>query len=505
MTVTDTSAYETLRSKLREAAVFASVTSVLSWDQETYMPAGGGEARAEQMAAMAGLVHERKTASELADLIAQAADEVGSDDVAAVNVARMQRDFDRETKLPSKLVANIARTSSIAQDAWKAARASNDFAAFKPHLEKMLELTRQKAECWGTPDDGELYDALLDEYEPNARATEIEAVFGPLGNQLSELVAELMDAPNPPSLEPFKRPVAISAQAELGRHVLSAFGFDLNTGRLDVTAHPFCQDVGPGDTRLTTRYTEAGVGDALFSTMHEGGHGLYEQNLPKAERFGEPLGQSISLGIHESQSRFWENIVGRSAEFWRWLTPTVKDLFGDGYAHTTADELYRAANVVERSYIRVESDEATYNLHVMLRFELERALVSGELSVADLPGAWNERFERLLGVPVPDDARGCLQDVHWSFGLIGYFPTYTLGNLYAAQFTEAMEAELGQLGPRIERGEFGPIREWLTDNIYSQGRRYEAGELCERITGKALSDEPLMRYLRGKLRPVYGL
>jgi carboxypeptidase Taq len=289
-------------------------------------------------------------------------------------------------------------------------------------------------------------------------------------------------------------------------------GFDLSKGRLDITTHPFCEGLAPGDTRLTTRYDEQYFMAALYGTMHEAGHGLYEQGLPKqggdgepTAIFGTPLSEARSLGIHESQSRGWENFVGRGRAFWAWAKPVADGFFGAEFKKFDAEAVYRASNVVERSFIRVEADEATYNLHVMLRFGLERAMIAGDLAIKDLPGAWNERFERMMGVKVPDDARGCLQDVHWSFGLIGYFPTYTLGNLYAAQFFEAIRAETPDLDKRIARGDMSAVLKWTREHIHRHGRRFTSAELCEKATGKPLSPEPLMRHLEGKLRPVYGV
>ncbi len=417
----------------------------------------------------------------------------------------MRRAYDKKTKLPTALVAELAKVGSQAQEAWKEARENNDFPAFEPWLEKMLDLSKQKAECYGVPEGGELYDALLDDYEPGGRAREIEAVFTPLGERLSALVKDLLDNGTTPSKEPLTCKIDATKQNTFGNFVINALGFDMQAGRLDVTTHPFCSGIAPGDTRLTTRYRDEKFTDALYGTMHECGHGLYEQGLPKGDHFGEPLGDSISLGIHESQSRMWENFVGRSREFWEWALPHAQEMMGSGLDRFGVEDLYRATNSVERSYIRVEADEATYNLHVMLRFGIERAMVRGDLAVNDLPGAWNERFEQMLGVKVPDDRRGCLQDVHWSFGLLGYFPTYTLGNLYAAQFWEKINEDIPDLSSQMSKGEFGALLSWLRTHIHEHGQRYRAGELCERITGKALSADPLMRHLEGKLRPVYGV
>ena len=498
----------------RQSATMRSIAALLAWDQETYMPRGAGDARAEQMALLAGLVHERQTSKELGDLIASCeGDSLG--EVPRACVREFRREYDKRTKLPRSLVEELARTGSKAQDVWKDARKNNDFKTFAPWLGKMVDLSRQKAQCYGFAPGGELYDALLDEYEPNAKAKQVEAVFKPLGVQLSALVKELTENGKAPSDAPTKVHAPKDRQHALGMHVLKAIGFDLNAGRLDVTTHPFCEGLAPGDTRLTTRYDEKYFPGALYGTMHEVGHGMYEQGLPKTrthegpggetvESFGTPLADSISLGIHESQSRMWENMVGRGRAFWQWLYKDATDRFAE-LGKYDPEEVYRAVNIVRPSLIRVEADEGTYNLHVMLRFGIERAMIAGDLSIADLPGAWNERFKALLGLGVPDDAHGCLQDVHWSFGLFGYFPTYTLGNLYAAQFWETIQHRLPGLEDDFARGDFGRLLAWLNENIHAHGRRYGAGELCEKVTGRPLESGPLLGYLGGKLREVYGL
>lgn len=507
--MTTPSPYDQLRAYAHKTGTLSSVSALLAWDQETYMPPAGVEARAEQSSMLAEMIHQRHTAAQMGELIAacEADDSLMADPLSpqARNISAFRRDYDKATKLPSTLVAELAKVGSQAQEAWKHARENNDFKAFEPWLSRMMELTREKAQCYGIPDGGELYDALLDDYEPGGRAAQIEAVFNPLAEQLSQLVAELLDKGTQPSDEPIKLPIDAARQNAFGLFVIKQLGFDLNAGRLDVTTHPFCEGLAPGDTRLTTRYRDEKFTDALYGTMHECGHGLYEQGLPKNDHAGEPLGQAISLGIHESQSRMWENFVGRSKAFWIWALPHAQTMMASGLENYSVDDLYKATNRVERSYIRVEADEATYNLHVMLRFGIERSLIRGDLTVADLPAAWNERFKTMLGVEVPDDRRGCLQDVHWSFGLIGYFPTYTLGNLYAAQFWETINEDIPDLESHMQEGDFEALLRWLRVNIHIHGRRFAAGELCERVTGKPLSSEPLMNHLERKLKPVYNL
>lgn len=495
-------AYESLLMELRETAVLASAGAVLAWDQETQLPARGARLRADQLASLSGLVHERRTRPEVQEWLAsaEADSELTSDPTVAANLREIRRDLDRALKLPGSLVREIAQTAALAQRAWRDAREADDFARFAPWLEKSFALARAKARCYHP--EAPPYDTLLDEYEPDASAEPLVKIFAELRDRLTPLIAEVgaRDATAPGPLDGLSIP--IPGQVELNRFVAERIGFDFDAGRLDVSTHPFCEGIGPGDTRLTTRFREDRFLDALSSTMHEAGHGLYEQGLSKQEHFGEPIAEAASLGIHESQSRLWENFVGRSRPFWSWAHPETRRVLESDLAGATADDLFRAANRVKPGLIRVEADEATYNLHVLLRFDLERALLAGDLAVEDLPAAWNERIRADLGVEVPDDRRGCLQDIHWSMGAVGYFPTYTLGNLYAAQLWEAARRALPDLDESISRGEFMPLLEWLRVNIHQHGRRYSAMELCQRATGRQLGVEAFMRYLEGKLGGV---
>ena len=500
----------------REAATLGSVQALLNWDQETYMPHGGADHRSNQQALLAGLIHERKTSKRIGELIASCEKDMSlvgdpASPVAAA-IREFRRDYDLATKLPSSLVEEIARVGSQAQEVWKEARSKNDWKMFEPWLEKMMDLARRKADCYGVPAGGERYDALLNEYEPGMTAKEIESIFQPLRKRLAAFIAEIQKSTKKPSDKPLHAKIEPERQHKFGQFVLEACGFDLKSGRLDTTTHPFCSGMAPGDTRLTTRYRDEKFTDALYGTMHEMGHGLYEQGLPKSAEgagggslFGNPLADSISLGIHESQSRMWENLVGRSREFWEWALPHAKKILGPALEACSVDDLYRAVNIVTPSLIRVEADEATYNMHPMIRFELERALLAGDLKVRDVPGVWNKKYKEYLGVDVPSDAKGALQDVHWSFGLIGYFPTYTLGNLYSAQFWETIRGQISDLDRQIRAGKFGELKTWLNDNIHRHGRRYRAADLCKMVTGQPLTADPFMRYLEGKLRPIYGV
>ena len=472
------------------------------------MPVKGVGFRSRQLAQLASFHHRMITDPRVGELLSacEADGEVTADPrtPSAVNIRELRRQYDRQTKLPESLVRELAEVTSLAQHEWTEARKDSDFARFRPWLEKIVALTRQKAECFGWPEGGEPWDALAEDYEPGCTAAAVEAVFAPLRERLTELVGELMASRVRPDNAFNERKLPLEQQEKFVRFVSFQIGFDFDRGRLDRSTHPFTSGTHCNDVRMTTRYQDDHVNEALGSTLHEAGHAIYEQGLP-AEHVGTPMGESVSLGIHESQSRMWENQVGRSRSFWVWCQPMLAKFFGAAAARLDLDSVYGAANIVKPDFIRVEADEATYNMHIMVRFEIERGLMSGDLAVADVPGVWNERYQEYLGLDVPDDRRGCLQDIHWSGGNIGYFPTYTLGNLYAAQFFEAALEAMPDLLQQFERGEFGGLMSWLNKNIHSQGRRYRAAELCERVTGQPLSADPLLRHLAAKLRPLYGL
>lgn len=494
-------AYESLQGRSREIAAYNSAANLLSWDQETYMPPKAGAYRAEQLSQMAGLTHRLGTAAEIGDWLKSCEDHLppcaDEEETAlrAANVREWRRDYDRATKLSQRLVEDIARTTSLAREAWAEARRESNFASFAPWLEEILGLVREQAEGWGYTTCA--YDALLEGYEPGARAADLAPVFADLQKQLTPLLPKLQaitDAVDPARLEEGNYPVA--AQQEFNRQVAESMGFDFEAGRIDTTVHPFCTEMGPKDCRLTTRYNVKDFTSSLSGTMHEAGHGLYTQGLDAAY-FGTPMGTYVSLGIHESQSRLWENQVGRSRTFWAtWYPRAVKRFPGLGAL--PLDEFWLLVNRVKPSHIRVDADEATYNLHIILRFEIEQALVSGDLAVADLPAAWNKRFEELFQIPVPDDARGCLQDTHWALGLIGYFPTYTLGTLNAAQLFVAARKQVTGLDDDLKEARYGKLLTWMQENIHRHGRRFSPPELIKKATGEGTSATYFMEYLKGK-------
>ena len=480
---------------MREVAYAASVNELLGWDQETGMPERGLELRAGQLQWLSGVRHRLSTAPEVGDWI-KACEDAGyaADSAEGVNVREWRRDYDRVVKLPDRLVEDIAGASSRALHEWSQARAASDFSLFLPHLEKLVALAREKAECLGYARDR--YDALLDEHEPGSTTQALQTLFDSFQPGLSVIALEAAErsAARPGSLPAGEYPVA--AQVAFNAAVSEAFGFDFTGGRVDATTHPFCSGFGPGDVRLTTRYDIADFSDSLYSVLHECGHGLYEQGLLE-NAWGSPCGQAASLGIHESQSRLWENHVGRTVEFWqRWL-PVAAQHFPQ-LAKTTPEQLSLAVSRVQPSFIRVEADEVTYDLHVILRFRIEAALFDGSLRPADVPAAWNEQMKLLLDLDVPDDRRGCLQDIHWSMGGFGYFPTYTLGNINAAQLMNAAHDQQPGLPSSLAAGEYSPLLTWLRTNIHHQGRRYQPADLIQRATGAAPDPRHRLAYLRAK-------
>lgn len=495
------SAYDSLVARLREVQLVSSINSLLSWDQETYLPSAGADYRAEQLAYLSGWAHRLATDDAMRGWLEEAE---GADfaphSAAAVNLREARRNYEREAKLPVKLVEDFARVSSQAHHAWMAAREKKDYATFAPFLQRLLQLSQEKAECWGYVE--EPYDALLEGHEPGMRTSEVARLLGTLAKEQRALLAKIVAlAPAAAEGFPWKEGTIfpLEKQAAFNREVAAAFGFAFDAGRLDTTAHPFCTALGPCDVRLTTRYDPADFTNSLYSVLHEAGHGLYEQGLP-SEHFGLGAGQAVSLGIHESQSRLWENKVGRTECFWATWLPRAVEYFPELHG-ITPDQLARHVLPVRPSFIRVEADEVSYDLHIVLRFELERALLQGELPVEDLPQAWNERFRQLLGLQVPDDGLGCLQDIHWSMGAFGYFPTYSLGNLYSAQLFVAAEKAMPELPAQLARGEYVGLLDWLREKIHHQGCTWSASELIERATGSAPDAEYHLSYLRNKYPP----
>lgn len=494
--------YDTFLTHVKEMNTVRSIEALLDWDQEVLMPEKAARDRAGQVAYLTGLAHEKLTSDELGGLIAKLEREIDKNDYAAVtNVRETRRHRDRAVKLPTELVKKIAEATSLAKLDWMKARKESNFTKFAPHLEALLDLKRQVADRIGW--DTEPYDALMDEFEPGARAAQVQAVFDQVKAELVPLVAAIKSAKKQPNLSILTRPCPQVKQAEFNRKIAEALGFDFKAGRLDISTHPFCGGYGPFDVRMTTRYDEKYMPMALFGTMHETGHGLYEQGFDPAHT-NTPMGHSVSLGIHESQSRMWENFVGRGRPLWEHFYPALQAAY-PALADVTLDDFYFAINNVRPSLIRVEADEVTYGLHIMLRFDLERRMIAGKLAVKDVPAAWNDGVKSLLGITPPNDAEGCLQDIHWSMATFGYFPTYALGNLYAAQFFGTIKKAMPDLEDQFRRGQTKPLREWLRENIHKHGMRYRAHELVKVVTGAELSHKPFVDYLNAKYRPLYGI
>ncbi len=493
-----------LKERMAEIGHLGRIAGVLEWDLQTYMPPGGAAARSEQIALISRMTHEMFTAEETGDLLAKAEAEAASldgDSDEARMVRNLRRSFDRAVKIPTSLAAEFARQTTLSQEIWARARAESDFAAFAPSLERNLELVRQIVSHLGYENDP--YDALLDQYEKGMKTAEVSAIFETLKPHLIDLTRAIAERAGSGD-EPITGHFPIADQNALTSRLAADLGYDYTRGRQDQAPHPFCINFSRDDVRITTRFKEDEWMMGVYATLHETGHALYEQGSP-AEYENTALAGGVSSGVHESQSRLWENLVGRSRAYCIYLLPRLQEAFPEAFSGVTVDRLYRSVNRVRPSFIRVEADEVTYNLHILLRFELERELLSGRLRVADLPAVWNARMEEYLGITPPDDRRGVLQDIHWSAGLVGYFPTYTLGNLLAAQLWDTAQRAIPDLEAHIERGEFAPLLEWLRANVHAYGSKFEPNEVIRKATGAPLSSEHFTRYLQTKFGALYGL
>ncbi|MDR0449763.1 MAG: carboxypeptidase M32 [Treponema sp.] len=495
----------------RDCRHLEKISALLQWDQEACLPPAGTEERAGQLALIQGLAHERFTAPETGRLLGELGS-VSANPRGDESLPPLERDFlrvtrrnyDKAVKLPVEFVASCARAESLSQAAWVEARRNNDFALFLPHLKKMLEAARKKAEYWGYR-NGEgltLYDGLLDIYEPDMKAADITRVFAPLRERLSILLERI--AAKGQERPPFLRAeFAPEVQARYNQALKESLGFDSRRGRLDVSAHPFTTSLGANDIRITTRYDRNDPLSGIFSTIHESGHAFYEMGFP-AEIAGSCLAEGASMAVHESQSRFWENVIGRSRSFWKAQLPALKAFFPEQLAMTGLGSFYRAVNQVRPSLIRVEADELSYSLHIILRFELEKELFAGELAAEDLPAAWRKRMKEFIGIENETDAEGVLQDVHWSMGAFGYFPSYALGNLYGLQIRRKLAEDIPDYETRLAEGSYGAVHGWLKDRVYAWGRRLSPRELLFKITGEQLSAEPFLGYIESKYTELYG-
>jgi carboxypeptidase Taq len=493
-----------LKGLLAETADLSAASALLNWDQLVNMPAGGAEDRGEQIATIEQILHAKSTSDEIGSLLedlTQAAKQMDpdSDDARLIKVAK--RNFDKSTKVSAEFVSEFARISTVAQSVWEKARAGSDFSIFQPYLEQLVGLRQQYADFFKPWTH--VYDPLLDDYEPGMKTTDVQTIFNTLRPKQVELIKAISEKPQvEKSFLYLEYPE--KTQWDFGVEVISKFGYDWDHGRQDKSVHPFTTGFGLNDVRITTRFNTKFLPTAMFGTMHECGHALYELGIAKKYN-RTPLGAGASMAVHESQSRLWENLVGRSRAFWKHFYPRLQELFPSQLGNVDAEMFYKAVNAVEPSLIRVEADEATYNLHIMLRLEMEIALMEGSLKAKDAPEAWNDKFENYLGIVPPNNALGVLQDVHWSFGGFGYFPTYALGNLVSAQLWERMEQDIPEVEAHIEKADFAVILNWLRENVHIYGAKFEPQELVQKITGSKITPEPFMRYLDRKFKDIYSL
>jgi carboxypeptidase Taq len=491
-----------LQTVMHRVSDINAASAVLSWDQETYMPSGAVQSRSEQLATLTELAHHYMTNDEAQRAVSDFAS------YSETLTERQRRigqtfikDFDRTKKLPADLLIEQARTASLGQDAWKKARQQNNFRLFKPFLERMYQLKREEALCLAPTEH--LYDALLDVYEPGMTVSALIPVFSRLKAGTMDVLARIGPLQARVSDEVLYKTFPRDRQLSMAQNIIGKLGFSDSTGRVDLSAHPFCTSFANTDVRLTTRVRENDLRSCLFGLIHEAGHGMYEQGI-SSEMSRTPSGQGASMGIHESQSLFWENVIARSEEFWRWAFPQLRQTFPDQLANQDVSLFFKAINSIKPSLNRVEADELTYNLHIILRFEFEKALIDGSMSVSDIPEAWNASMKELLGVDVPSDADGCLQDVHWSIGLMGYFPSYTLGKLYAAMLWNQMRKDIPDIDRKIEDGSFSDILNWLRFNIHDYGRTEDPREIIQRVCGRPLTETDFMEYVGSKAQHVYG-
>jgi carboxypeptidase Taq len=499
--MTDNKKYNEYVQLSQKAADINNAAAVLGWDQEVYMPPKGAFFRGRQLATLASQAHEILTGPQMHSLLDELITDESLDEYARANIRKSHYDLSKNRKLSSEFVEALSMQTSECFNAWIEARRKNDFNVFLPSLEKMVSLKKQQAVLYGH--GGHVYDSLLDDYEQGISVAALDNVFARIKDVFPVILAKIRSAPQVND-DFFYQYFPREQQWDFSVEVLKNLGYDLEAGRQDYSEHPFTTSFAPTDVRVTTRVSEHNYASLLWSTIHEGGHALYEQGLPEAQ-YGLPLGAAASLGIHESQSRLWENCIGRGLDFWKFFYPRLQLFFPQQLQGVSAEDFFKAANKVEPSLIRTEADEVTYHFHVLIRYELEKALMEGALLVKDLPAAWNELYGKYLGIVPPDDVTGVLQDVHWSHGSFGYFPTYTLGSFYAAQFYARAQQDIPGFNEGISLGDTGKLLAWLRTNIHVHGRRYTSEELCELVTGSKLDATYFTRYITQKYEAVYGI
>lgn len=479
----------------------SAATSVLNWDQETYMPSGASAVRAEQISTLSTLAHQLLTgdkAKSLASDILSNKAETFKDPILRLFV----EDHEESVKLPEDLVRRTSKTQALAQDIWKEARSKSDFSLFAPILSELIELKKEEADCRTYVDSR--YDALLNIFEPGITAEQLNPIFDNLRISTKKILDAIEPVKHTVSDAPMMKQYEANKQMEFSKLIAEKMGFNFNHGRLDLTAHPFCTSFTQYDVRLTTRIKENDLASCLYGVIHETGHGLYEQGF-SPEYTRTFVANGASIGMHESQSLLWETIITRTEEFWHWALPIMSKIFPEQTIGLTAKDMYHAVNTIQPSLIRVEADEITYNMHIILRFELERDLINGNIKVHDIPELWNLKMKEYLGIQTPNDAQGCLQDIHWSFGGFGYFPGYTLGKLYAAMEWKEIQKAIPDVYSHIAQGEFSSILDWLRNNIHAYGRSEKPGEIIKRITGNSLSEAEFVSYAYAKAGSIYGI
>ena len=499
----DMDAYDELLSNLKDIEMVGQIGGLLGWDQEVMMPPKAAAIRAEQLAWISKTGHEKITDPRIGELLDELETRNDLDEIQAANIRLARNSYDKATKLPTEFVSEFAKHRSKAQFSWAEARAKDDFSIFRDDLAKTVDFARQKADYLGYEELR--YDALLDLYESGLNVSRVDPLFAGLRENVAPLIKAVVEQGKHPNIgfvenNTWKQ----TGQEALSQKVSECIGFNFEAGRRDASTHPFCGGPNPDDVRWTTRYSETDPFGSLYGSMHETGHGLYEQGRPRNFDF-QPVGHANGLGVHESQSRLWENQIGRSLEFCEWVLPLWQENFPENMQGVTAEDLWRAVNLVEPSLIRVEADEATYNLHIMIRYEVEKRLIAGDIEVDDLPDVWDDMYEEFLGIRSPNRTLGVLQDVHWSIGAFGYFPTYTLGNLYSAQLLAKAREDLPNHDEQIRRGEFGPLLEWMRENVHKRGSIHEPAALIEEATGSPPSPDAFVEYLRDKVERLYGV
>ncbi|MEB3288077.1 MAG: carboxypeptidase M32 [Vampirovibrionales bacterium] len=501
-TVAESSEMLSFRRTIGEIQDLSSIQGLLGWDLETMMPKKGAIIRARQMATLTRLIHEKTTAPELAELLKILEKQSGLDIIPQAMVREFSREYERAAKIPTDLMEEFVQLTAEAHHVWIEAREKKQFSIFQPLLCKIVELNRKIADIVGY--EGSPYNALLDEYEVGLTTEQLEPLFASLKTSLISLLKRIQNSKASVDTSFLNRHYEAEKQLQFLKFILTEMGFDFDAGRLDLSAHPFSSGTGYTDVRMTTRVSETDLFSALSSSMHEAGHGMYSQGVnPQLHRTN--LSDGTSLGIHESQSRMWENIIGRSHAFWRYYYPKLQGLYHPQLDDVSFDRFYKAINTVQPSFIRVEADEVTYNLHILIRYEIEKAIIEGDLPVSDIPSAWNAKYQEYLGVTPPDDAIGCLQDVHWSHGSFGYFPTYTLGNLYSAQFFQQATLDIPGLEAKIANGDLKTLKRWLNEQIHWVGKSERPAQIVQRVCNEPLNAQYFVDYLEKKYSQIYGL